>query len=299
MARIMNCYNRRGFIKRLGLGALAASPLAGAALSCSSEAPGRRAPIIDSHAHLFPEGMDKVGRAETLIEQMDACQVDKAVILGIYPRVDNEFLAQQMRAHPERLIAFASVDPNDGIQALDLLDRCVQQHGLKGLKIHPDMQGFRADDVELLGPLMEKVEGFGIPVLLHSWAWHGEPEADSAPARILRLAQAFPQVDFIAAHCGGMRFMDFLPLSRWRELGKWNNLYLDLSNILYDIAGSPMAPLFRWTLEKVGLDRVLMGSDFPDFTLQDTMRWTRSLGFDRAGLQQVTGGNAARLLNLA
>jgi predicted TIM-barrel fold metal-dependent hydrolase len=70
--------------------------------------------IIDAHTHLFPPGMDKVGTAEMLLAEMDACGVDKAVVLGIYPRVSNEFIAEQTQAYPDRFTGFASVNPNDG-----------------------------------------------------------------------------------------------------------------------------------------------------------------------------------------
>jgi Tat protein secretion system quality control protein TatD with DNase activity len=57
--------------------------------------------IIDAHTHLFLPGMDKVGTAEMLLAEMDACGVDKAVVLGIYPRVSNDFIAEQAQQKPE------------------------------------------------------------------------------------------------------------------------------------------------------------------------------------------------------
>ena len=253
--------------------------------------------IVDAHTHLFPPGMDKVGTAEMLLAEMDACGVDKAVILGIYPRVPNEFIAEQAQVHPDRFIGFASVNPNDGQAAVDLLDRCVQEFGARGLKLHPTMQHFRADDAALLAPLMRKVEALNIPVLMHSWGWFGE-DGEAAPNRVMTLARTFPSVTFIMAHCGGMRFMDLLPLARLRRLGQLDNLYVDLAVILFDLSDSPMWPFLCWTLESIGLDRVLLGSDFPDYPLADTVRLARRLGLDEQGMDLVLGGNAARLFEL-
>ena len=253
--------------------------------------------IVDAHTHLFPPGMDKVGTAEMLLAEMDACGVDKAVILGIYPRVLNEFIAEQAQVHPDRFIGFASVNPNDGQAAVDLLDRCVQEFGARGLKLHPTMQHFRADDAALLAPLMRKVAALNIPVLMHSWAWFGE-DGEAAPNRVMTLARTFPSVTFIMAHCGGMRFMDLLPLARLRRLGQLDNLYVDLAVILFDLSDSPMWPFLCWTLESIGLDRVLLGSDFPDYPLADTVRLARRLGLDEQGMALVLGGNAARLFEL-
>jgi predicted TIM-barrel fold metal-dependent hydrolase len=250
--------------------------------------------IFDTHTHLFPPGMDKVGTADMLLAEMDACGVDKAVIVGVYPRVPNEFIAEQAHAHSDRFIGFASVNPNDRQAAVALLDRCVREFRAKGLKLHPSMQHFRADDTGLLAPLMRKVEALNIPVLMHSWGWFGE-EGEAAPNRIMTLARTFPAVRFIMAHCGGMRFMDLLPLLRLRRRGQLDNLYVDLSVILFDLANSPMWPFLRWTLESIGLDRVLVGSDFPDYPLADTLRLARGLGLGEEGLELVLGGNAVCL----
>jgi predicted TIM-barrel fold metal-dependent hydrolase len=250
--------------------------------------------MIDAHTHLFPHGMDKVGTAEMLLNEMDACKVDKAVILGIYPRVSNEFIAEQGRNHPDRFIHFASVNPNEGADAVTLFKRCVEEYGVHGLKLHPTMQSFDADNVELVKPLMQEVGKANIPVLLHSWAWFGQ-DSEASPRRVMTLARAFPDITFILAHCGGMGFFDLLPMKRLRKRGLLNNLYVDLSVIMDDLAGSPMWPMLEWVVKIIGVDRVLMGSDFPDYTLADTVRLVRSFNMTDTELSLLTGGNAQRL----
>ena len=254
--------------------------------------------IYDTHTHLFPPGVDKIGTAEMLLAQMDESGVDKAVIFGIYPRVSNQFIAQQVAQHSDRFIAFASVSPNDGPAALDLFDQCVTDFNPRGLKIHPTMQSFRADDVELLTPLMHRVARLNIPVLLHSWGWFGQ-DSEASPLRVVSLARAFPEVTFIMAHCGGMRFMDLLSLSRLRRPGRLDNLYVDLSVILFDLKDSPMWPFLVWTLRTVGLDRVLVGSDFPDYSLVDTFRLARSLGLSESEMDLILTQNSERLFGTA
>jgi predicted TIM-barrel fold metal-dependent hydrolase len=253
--------------------------------------------IVDSHTHLFPPGTDKIGSANVLLDEMDANNVAVAVILGIYPRVKNDFIAEQGKAHSDRFIWYASVNPNDGVDALELLDYCVEKLGARGLKLHPSMQNFNADEVDLLAPIMEKAQDHEIPVLMHSWGWFGHNQ-EAPPIRMMTLAEHFPEVTFIMAHCGGMRFMDLLPLARRRRLGLLDNLYVDLSIVLFDLDDSPMWPFLRWTLESIGLDRVLMGSDFPDYSLADTIALTRKLDFDDEAMQMILGRNAARLYGL-
>jgi predicted TIM-barrel fold metal-dependent hydrolase len=253
--------------------------------------------IVDAHTHLFPAGMDKVGTAELLLGQMDSCGVDRAIILNIYPRVSNEFIAEQWRSHSERLIGFCSVDPNDGAPAVELLDRCVSEYGAKGLKIHPSMQRFEADDVELLTPLMRKVQQLNVPVLLHSWAWWGRDSRDS-PKRVMHLAEKFPEVTFIMAHCGGMHFLDLMQGGLALRGKRPENLYADLSGIIFDLAGSPLWEFLRWTVKSFGPDRIMMGSDFPDHSVPETLDLCRSLDLDETSMDLILGGTAARLLNI-
>jgi predicted TIM-barrel fold metal-dependent hydrolase len=254
--------------------------------------------IVDAHTHLFPPGTDKQGSAEMLLAEMDGCGVAWAVVLGIYPRVGNEFIAEQAHAHPDRFIGFASVNPNDGPGAVDMLDYCIGELGARGLKLHPSMQHFRADDVALLAPLMRSVEAADIPVLMHSWAWPGEVDGEAAPNRILTLARAFPLVTFIIAHCGGLRFLDLMQLSHLRRSGQLESVYVDLAAILVHLVRSPCWPFLCWTLESIGWDRVLLGSDFPDHSLSETLQLARNLGLDEEGMDLVLGGNARRLFGL-
>jgi hypothetical protein len=228
---------------------------------------------------------------------MDACDVDRAVILGIYPRVSNAFIAEQARIHPERFIHFVSVNPNDGQAAVDLFKQCLQAFHPKGLKIHPSMQHFEADDIALLSPLMRAVETASIPVLLHSWAWFGQ-DSEAAPRRIMTLAQAFPAVTFIMAHCGGMGFLDLLPMARLRKRGELDNLFVDVSAIIDDLADSSMWPMLEWVLKAIGLDRVLMGSDFPDYSVKNTLGLVRTLELDEHDMALVSGHNAQQLFGV-
>ena len=77
--------------------------------------------IIDSHTHAWeywpyeppvPDHNSR-GRAEQLLWEMDRNGVDKAVL--VCARIEhnphnNDYVAEQVRAHPSRLVQFADVD---------------------------------------------------------------------------------------------------------------------------------------------------------------------------------------------
>jgi predicted TIM-barrel fold metal-dependent hydrolase len=69
--------------------------------------------------------------------------------------------------NPEGLIGFASVVPNPADIAIKELRRAVQDLGLRGLKLHPPMQGFRIRHPHVIKVL--KIAGdLGIPVVIHA-----------------------------------------------------------------------------------------------------------------------------------
>lgn len=253
--------------------------------------------IIDFHTHLFQKEMDKVGTAQQLIANMDAAGVDKAVVLPIHPRTTNEFVASQMRRYPDRIIGFASVNPNDGPMAVDLLRRGVERLGLRGLKLHPPMQRFKDSDYDLLNPIIRTAEKLDIPIVFHCWAYFGDPYTSISGQ--VNLAQTNPGVTFILAHAGGMHFPDLLSLARTPRRWEWaENLYIDFAGPLGHQLGHPLFEAFAYTLREFGADRVLLGSDWPDTTSADAIALAKTMGFKGKKLDLVLGENARRILRI-
>jgi aminocarboxymuconate-semialdehyde decarboxylase len=56
--------------------------------------------------------------------------------------------------------------------------------------------------------------------------------------------------------------------------------------------------VLRVLRERVGVDRLIMGSDYP-VGEKDPVQWLRNTGLDGADLAAAVGGNAARLLGLS
>ena len=57
----------------------------------------------------------------------------------------NDSLAAWVAPAPERLVAFATVDPRDPGAGAEI-ERCVREHGMRGVKLHPWLQGFSAHE---------------------------------------------------------------------------------------------------------------------------------------------------------
>lgn len=288
--------------------------------------------IIDAHVHLYPPevGRDPRGWAERtgesqwaqmcvrqrrdgrpvqtfptveeLLSTMDAAGIDRAVLLGWYWEhpsaavAQNRFYAECVRAHPDRLSAFATFHPAAGNDAaLDEIRRA-RADGLVGLgELSPHSQGYAIDDPTFAAVLTLAGES-GMPVNLHVTDPAGRPYAGRIETPLedfVRLARAFPKTTFVLAHWGGM-----LPLVLPEASGT------TLPNVFYDTAASPLlydAAVWTQALPRFGPARVIFGSDFPLNLYPKVEAFpeiSRLLAEARAGGAEadVLGGNALRLL---
>ena len=113
------------------------------------------------------------------------------------------------------MIGFGTIHP-DFEDPEGEIDRLIRA-GLKGIKLHPDFQGFDADS-----PRMDRIYrciGSRVPVLMHA----GDEKLDHAsPERIANVIERFPELRLIAAHQGHQK---------WKEAGEFligKNLWLDI-----------------------------------------------------------------------
>jgi predicted TIM-barrel fold metal-dependent hydrolase len=248
--------------------------------------------VIDSHIHLYPPELNadpvawaaahgethwatlctrrrKDGRPvqsfpslDELMREMDRHNVERGVLLGWYwerPATcawQNRFFARCVEAHPDRLIAFATLHPGAGHwPTLGEMHRA-RDEGLVGIgELSPHAQGFSVDD-PVFREVLTLATDWKLPVNLHVT----DPDGGKYPGRVetpladfLHLARAFPKTKFTLAHWGGL-----LPL-RDGEAREMGNLY-------FDTAASPLLyepDIWGRFIAAVPPERVLFGSDFP------------------------------------
>jgi predicted TIM-barrel fold metal-dependent hydrolase len=295
--------------------------------------------IIDAHVHLYPPEVNlapaawaeaqgerhwatlctrvrKNGRpvqgfpsVAELLRDMDAAGIERAVLLGWYWEKhdtcvrQNRFYADCVRAHPDRLSAFATLHPAAGsIAVMEEIRRAVGE-GLCGLgELSPHSQGGAIDDPVWRETLVLAGE-LGLPVNLHVT----EPQGKSYPGKVetplidfVRMAQAFPATKFILAHWGARLPLDPVLGAEARAC----------ANLFYDTAASPLIydqAVFREMVGAVGASRVLYGSDHPlnlypkssDVPqLGALLEEVRAVGLSAAELSTIAGETARTLLRL-
>lgn len=198
-----------------------------------------------------------------------------------------------LAAKDPRMMPIGSVHPYDEQAALTELER-IAKRGVKAIKLHAHTQQFDASDPRVLA-VAKRAGELGIVVVMDN--------ANIIPGdseKLFNLAVAAQQTKFLFTHMGALnfRFWNILPLVRTTK-GFWSdNIYFEISGIVFLAADSPIETEFIWTLRNVGIDRVLLGSDFPQMSLADHVAAVEKLDLNRKEKDQILYGNAAALFRL-
>ena len=147
---------------------------------------------IDAHAHLgYIGGWANVKMdADELISLMDTYEIETTMICVL----DNEEAYKAMQKYPGRIEGCVYVNPLEP-NCLDLIDKYVKL-GFKAIKLQPLRHAYCADS-EIVDPVLDKGEEYGIPVCIHS----GHPPY-SLPWQIGLLAQRHPNCKVLMIHMG-------------------------------------------------------------------------------------------------
>ena len=204
----------------------------------------------------------------------------------------NDALIALAAKNPD-MIAIATVNPHDGDAALAEVDR-VAAGGVRLLKIHPHTQKFDAADPRVL-TLVKHAGDKGMIVVMDN--------ASIVPSdneKLFNLALAAPKTKFIFGHMGGLgfRFWNILALARTAENLFADNIYFDISASVILAADSPIEEEYVWTIRNVGVDHVLIASDFPQISLPRTLEAFAKLDLTDAERAKIRSGNARKLLGL-
>jgi uncharacterized protein len=213
------------------------------------------------------------------------------------PPVANEEVAEACRRHSDVLIPFASVDPWRGRAGARASRRLAAEHGVRGFKFHPSLQGFDPTD-RMAYPLYEAIEELGLPAVFHTGQTGigaGVPGgADirlkySNPMLLDDVAVDFPELTIILAHPSFPWQEEALAMATHKP-----SVYIDLSG------WSPkyFPPLLVRYANSLLKHKMLFGSDFPLLTPDRWLSDFAELDIKPDVRPLILKENAARLLGL-
>ena len=214
------------------------------------------------------------------------------------PQRSNDEVADFAAANPDVAIAFASLDPHRGAEAVREARRLVSSGRVRGLKLHPPLQEFVPND-RMAYPLYEVFAEARLPVLFHtghSGIGTGMPGGGGVrlkyghPMPIDDVAVDFPEMPIILAH----------PSFPWQD--EAISICLHKPTVYIDLSGwspkyfPPQLVQYANTQLK---HKVLFGSDYPFLTPD---RWMADL--DKTAIRDevkplILRDNAVKLFGLS
>ncbi|MFO7964425.1 MAG: amidohydrolase family protein [Desulfobacterales bacterium] len=253
---------------------------------------------------------------DKLIAAMDAAGIDFTVVCAVdnsdsghiteeMMLMQNQMVAAVAQKYPKRVMALAGVDPRRP-NAPDLLKKCFEAFGMKGLKYHADYgydpagrESYRL--LEILaaenGILLSHTGPLGPPSRAHF----------AEPMRLADIGVDFPEVRVIAAHMGLINWRSWASLATHQP-----NLYGDLA--MWDTYAIAKYDLFcrelRDIIDFVGVEKILFATDDPIMrVIRPAGDWIalirdlpekapHGISFSHAEVSAILGGNAKNLLDL-
>jgi predicted TIM-barrel fold metal-dependent hydrolase len=270
------------------------------------------------------EQMDAAGiDVQVLSLSEPGCELFDPEIGTPLAREANDSLAEVIKKFPDRFVAFAALAPKDAKGAVKELERTVRDLGFKGWKTHSNYGDSYLDD-ERYWPVLETVEELDVPVYLHP-AFPAIPQLfkygvslAAAPFGfgfetamcMMRLILSgvfdrFPRLRIILGHLGEalpflMTRMDFPYIKPWfnpddrPKLERKPSVVLK-ENVYVTTSGNYYEPAFMCTFEAMGIDRILLGTDYPYEDPAECLLFLEGLPIRRGHKEKIFHLNASRM----
>jgi len=222
--------------------------------------------VIDFHTHLDESIAGSAHNAvDALNDALIECGVVRAVVLHLgFQRWSAEEFSEAI-AGKERLVGFINIHPDSPTAIVDL-KHGIGELGFQGLKLHPRLQRHGIDDENSIR-LVREAGALEVPVIIC-----GFPDGDwlmqgASVLKYANLAKACPDTRIIVAHMGGHHVIDLMMLAK-----RINNIYFDTSYSLLYYRGSSVIQDLVYAMGSMKFERIFYGSDYPDRTVQETLR---------------------------
>ena len=281
--------------------------------------------------YMPPSVIDMGYSAESLVAEMDYAGVDMAMIHRTpYLGIGNDFTAECCRRFPDRLQGLTHVEEwlagTDVDGSIARLERAIRAQGLHGVQFLPDhlpLYGQSEDWTrDELTPFWDAVAGLGVPLFITpSYSSLATRKGASVDALVgqLRLIdewmERYPDVPLVLTHGLSWRmFIDGdglnIPDAVYDAIPTSPNFYMQLLFAIFlggvwDYPMHEIRPTMEQLVERVGVERLMWGTDIPMvmrfYTYRQNLEHIRIasdfLPDEQVGL--IVGGNMARLMGVS
>ena len=251
------------------------------------------------------------------------CEQFEPAVGSKVARAVNDELGAAIARFPGRLAGFAALAPKDTDAAVIELERAVKELGLKGWKTHSNFGDSYLDEARYW-PILAKAEELNVPIYLHPAApmipqlrTYGLALAGAAfgfgvetATAMVRLAlsgafDAYPKLKIILGHYGeGLPFLmqridhPFLRPHTKDDAGTVPDIKRHPSDYLRDnmvvtTSGNYLPAAFKCTREALGMDKIMLGTDYPYEEMPESISFIEALPMTDAEKAMLYSENAA------
>ena len=260
--------------------------------------------IIDAHCHIYPDKiaekaslstgkfydieMTYDGKVSTLKEVGERGGIDHYIVQSVATKPEqvssiNRFIALSVAESGGKMTGLGTLHPDSPDQKADVEE--LISLGLRGVKLHPDIQGFKIDDWRCL-KIYELCEG-KLPILFHT----GDKRYDmSNPNRLVPILDTYTELTVIGAHFGGYSVWD----DAEKMLPKYEKLYVDCSSSFFAMNDDEIMK----AIKAFGTDRILFGTDYPMWDAKAEVQRLLSLGLSDEDYEKIFHKNAEKLFGI-
>jgi aminocarboxymuconate-semialdehyde decarboxylase len=276
----------------------------------------RMSDLTDRIAKMDAMGVDIQVLSASLVHQ--GLEWADAQISLRLARTTNDWIANAVATHSRRFIGLGTLPLHVPPLAVAELERCVRNLGLSGVAISTTAAGMELGDAKLR-PFWAKAEELGALIYIHPGGnrdarfkrfhlWNSVGQAFEEAMAIASLMydgvlEAFPRLKICVSHGGG-----YMPY----YMGRIDRNYAEKANTRVNMTKPPIEylrmlyfdscvyerPVLAHLVDKVGADRVVLGSDYPVGEVKPVEFVCETESLSAAQKDQIVRGNGAALLGL-
>jgi predicted TIM-barrel fold metal-dependent hydrolase len=262
-----------------------------------SRPPVKRSPLVSGYER--PPSMVQKS-LDLFMEEMDGAGVEKGILVGRqagHRIVSNDDIAELRNMYPDRFpVAIAGIDGNDEKAAIREVERTIKDLGFKGIAMDPgwSVPPLYVDDKSLY-PIYSKCAELGGILYLTCSLMQGPDISYAEPARIQRVANAFPTLQIVVVH-GAFPFTNEM-LGVMIANAPLGNLWV-APDFFQFIPGFAGAQDWVEAANHYMGDRMLYASSYPVRPIKQSLEEFRRFRYEPEVLENIMAKNAANLFGI-
>lgn len=244
--------------------------------------------IIDAHIHL---NLKEVFPVSDLLKQMDRYGVGKVVLILNLKEEYDAFIGDvnTYKSNQDRFWIASGINIHDK-NSFDRFDHLCQIGLAPKIKIHPRLFKIKKEDIDAV---VDSIARYDSQIIIDTLYYGHEIEFHNGIELGVALARRYPERNIVMAHCGSVEFLKCMMATRYLP-----NVYYDYSFIQTFFQNTSLRLDMVDFLRRTA-NRIMFGSDFPSFQLDNALSNMKSLakeaGLSEEQIGMVMGLNAERI----